>query len=161
MLLKRFPLRKTLRNPPTDPEMQMRKKSLRSLRKPLQLKQILKIRTSPGSLPPGKTHFSDAKKAVAAEESPAVAEVETLSPSEQPVMDEMASIFAKVEDLIAHDTPTGVLVPELPEQPDPFAFATEDSIEKADLDTPFDPVMETPEDKRAAKTKKSAKKRRR
>lgn len=67
---------------------------------------------------------------------------------------ELARIFAKADDLISHETPVGVVIPEIPEVPDPFAFATEDSIEAADLNTPFDPVMEDTSGKVAVKDKK-------
>ena len=58
------------------------------------------------------------------------------------ISQELSRIFAKADDLIAHETPAGVVLPEIPDAPDPFAFATEDSVELADLNTPFDPVME-------------------
>lgn len=57
--------------------------------------------------------------------------------------EDLARYFAKADDLIAHEVPIGVIIPEIPDAPDPFAFATEDSIEAADLNTPFDPVMDT------------------
>lgn len=57
--------------------------------------------------------------------------------------DEFSLVVEKADVLIAHETPSGVVLPELPEEEDPFAFATEDSIEAEDLKTPFDPVMET------------------
>ncbi|MBO7251138.1 MAG: fibronectin type III domain-containing protein, partial [Oscillospiraceae bacterium] len=52
----------------------------------------------------------------------------------------------------------GVVLPEIPEPADPFAFATEDSIEVADLNTPFDPVMEDKESRSRKKKKNSTKK---
>lgn len=55
---------------------------------------------------------------------------------------ELSKIIAKADDLIAHETPVGVVLPEIPDPPDPFAFATEDSIEAAERNVPLDPVME-------------------
>ncbi len=63
--------------------------------------------------------------------------------SDEPIAeDEMTRFMQKVEELSAHETPAGVVVPEIPEEEDPFAFATEDSIEFQDLTIPIDPVMD-------------------
>lgn len=87
------------------------------------------------------------------EEAPLSEPVESVSvDAEIPV--DLARIFAKADDLLSHETPGGVVVPEIPEAPDPFAFATEDSIELADLNTPFDPVMEDTSGNVAVKQKK-------
>ena len=69
--------------------------------------------------------------------------------------EELSKMVAKADDLIAHETPEGVVIPEPPELPDPFAFATEDSEEIDDGDIPVDPVMEDePVDAAPVKQKK-------
>lgn len=70
------------------------------------------------------------------------AEITSPSADSEKLSDDLSRIFEKADDLIAHETPGGVVIPEIPDAPDPFAFATEDSIEAEDLKTPFDPVME-------------------
>lgn len=72
--------------------------------------------------------------------------------------DEWSRMIAKADDLISHDTPVGVVLPDIPDQPDPFAFALEDSIEAEDLQIPFDPVMETTEESPSRKEKRLEKK---
>lgn len=72
------------------------------------------------------------------------------------ISDDFSRIFAKADDLLSHETPTGVVIPEILDDPDPFAFATEDSIEAADLNTPFDPVMEAPPENNRKKKSRSA-----
>lgn len=75
----------------------------------------------------------------------------TVNTSEQQTAntsDDLSRIFAKADDLLSHETPAGVVIPEIPEEADPFSFATEDSIEIADLNTPFDPVMEITVDRK-------------
>ena len=62
------------------------------------------------------------------------------------VSEELSRILAKAGDLLAHETPEGVIVPELPEEEDPFAFVLEDSDEIDDSDIPVDPLMEEPEE---------------
>ena len=59
--------------------------------------------------------------------------------------DDFQGILAKAEDLIQHETPKGVILPEIPEIPDPFAFAKEDSEEIDDTGIPLDPIMEDAE----------------
>lgn len=71
---------------------------------------------------------------------------DTDDPADALLSNELTRIMEKANDLISHDTPVGVVLPEIPDQPDPFAFAWEDSIEVEDLNTPFDPVMEVKED---------------
>ena len=71
--------------------------------------------------------------------------------------DEFAGVLAKADDLIQHTPPEGVVLPEIPEQPDPFAFIHEDSDEIDDSDVPLDPVMED-ESSRLSKKKKTEKK---
>lgn len=68
--------------------------------------------------------------------------------------EELSKIVAKADDLIAHETPEGVVIPEAPELPDPFAFASEDSEEVDDSDIPEDPVMDEPEETAPVKQKK-------
>lgn len=71
--------------------------------------------------------------------------------------DELSRIIAKADDLIDHETPEGVIVPELPEEPDPFAFVLEDSDEIDDSDIPEDPLMEDPDEEDKGKKKKKKK----
>lgn len=59
--------------------------------------------------------------------------------------DEFSGILAKADDLIEHTPPAGVVLPEVPDAPDPFAFVHEDSDEIDDSDIPVDPVMEEEE----------------
>ena len=76
---------------------------------------------------------------------PAEEDAELLQPHE--MSEELFKMVAKADDLIAHDPPEGVVIPEAPELPDPFAFATEGSDEVDDSDIPLDPVMEeTPQE---------------
>lgn len=84
------------------------------------------------------------------------------APSEQPPVqasaDDFSRIVAKANDLITHETPAGVVLPEIPEEEDPFAFAMEDSIEAEDLKTPFDPVMEPEKESPSKREKRMEKK---
>ena len=52
-----------------------------------------------------------------------------------------------------------MVLPEIPEAPDPFAFVKEDSGEIDDSDIPLDPVMEDDEPPASKKKKKGQKKR--
>lgn len=88
---------------------------------------------------------SDAEAAPEAEAAPVEdetlpgdADAETLMPHE--MSDELSKILSKADDLISHKAPEGVVIPEVPEPPDPFAFAKEDEIDETEL--PMDPVME-------------------
>lgn len=72
--------------------------------------------------------------------APGEEDADLMQPHE--MSEELSKIVAKADDLIAHETPEGVILPEIPEQPDPFAFATEDSEDVDDSDIPLDPVME-------------------
>lgn len=87
---------------------------------------------------------------------PDEADADALLPHE--MSEELSRIMAKADDLIAHETPEGVVVPELPELPDPFAFVAEDSDEVDDSEVPLDPVMEDPDEEKPKKqpTKKFA-----
>ena len=97
------------------------------------------------------------------EELPTEAE-EDVSPSESEMpapegpYDDFTGILAKAEDLIQHETPEGVVLPDVPEPPDPFAFAKEDSDDIDDSDIPLDPVMEEEAAPAPKKKKKSQKK---
>ena len=95
------------------------------------------------------------------EETPAEPEEALMEP--EPVApaapyDDFTGVLAKAENLIQHDTPEGVVLPEIPEAPDPFAFVKEDTEEIDDSDIPFDPVMEDEEAPAPKKKKKSKKK---
>lgn len=65
--------------------------------------------------------------------------------------DELSRMIAKADDLISHETPGGVVLPEVPEPADPFAFATEDNVDEDDPSVPKEPLMEDPREKRTAK----------
>lgn len=89
---------------------------------------------------------------------PGEEDAELLQPHE--MSEELSKIVAQADDLIAHELPEGVVVPEAPELPDPFAFVREDSDEIDDSDVPEDPVMDEPETPQEAPKKKKHKKRR-
>lgn len=99
------------------------------------------------------------------EEVPASEEIPSVTDDPEPevqedellpdeMSNELSKMMAKANDLIEHTVPEGVVVPEVPESPDPFAFATEDSDEVDDSGIPLDPVMEEPEDVKPKKKKK-------
>ena len=97
------------------------------------------------------------------EELPAEPEEDvSSSESEMPVpegpYDDFTGILAKAEDLIQHEAPEGVVLPDVPEPPDPFAFAKEDSEDIDDSDIPVDPVMEEEGAPAPKKKKKGQKK---
>lgn len=87
---------------------------------------------------------------------PGEADADTLQPHE--MSDELSRIMAKADDLLAHQPPEGVVLPEIPDPPDPFAFIMEDSEELDDSDIPVDPVMEEEPDKKAKKKRRKEKK---
>ena len=91
------------------------------------------------------------------ESAPGEEDADLMQPHE--MSEELSRIVAKADDLIAHETPEGVVIPEPPELPDPFAFASEDTEEIDDSDIPLDPVMEEPEEP-APPVKKKKKSRR-
>lgn len=69
--------------------------------------------------------------------------------------DELTQIIEKADDLISHETPTGVVLPEIPEPADPFAFITEELDEIQDFDVPLEPLMDEPEEESKLEKKKS------
>ena len=58
---------------------------------------------------------------------------------------ETSEILSKADDLIAHETPEGINVPEPTGQPDPFSFVHEDTEEIEDNVIPEEPVTDTDE----------------
>ena len=78
-------------------------------------------------------------------------DAEELLPHE--MSDELSRIMAKADDLISHETPEGVVLPQIPDPPDPFAFAKEDE-EPDEADVPKEPLMEEPEEPAANAPKK-------
>ena len=74
----------------------------------------------------------------------------------QPPKDDFAGILDKAENLIRHETPAGVVVPQTEEPADPFAFAKDDAELLDDGDVPRDPLM--PEESSKAPSKKPEKK---
>lgn len=74
----------------------------------------------------------------------------------EPPKDDFAGILDKADNLIQHETPTGVVLPETVEAADPFAFAKDETEELDDSDIPRDPLM--PDDTPKAPAKKSEKK---
>lgn len=76
-------------------------------------------------------------------------------PEEELVLsEELSSILAKADDLIAHETPEAIQVPEV-ETEDPFAFAQEEEIDDSDI--PYDPLMEEDPEEPEAKKKNEKK----
>lgn len=69
---------------------------------------------------------------------PGEEDADALQPHE--MSDELSRMLSKAEDLISHETPEGVVLPDIPDPPDPFAFATEDEVD--DSDVPVEPEME-------------------
>lgn len=91
--------------------------------------------------------------------APGEEDADLMQPHE--MSEELSRIVAKADDLIAHETPEGVVIPEVPELPDPFAFAVEDFDEVDDHDVPLEPVMEDePEETVPVKKKKKKKSKR-
>jgi len=89
-------------------------------------------------------------------------EPETLDaeePAEESLIlsEELSRIIAKADDLIAHETPEGVQIPDVAEEPDPFAFAL-DEEDIDDSDIPYDPLMEEEETAEPQKKKKHQRK---
>lgn len=71
------------------------------------------------------------------ETAPGEEDADSLLPHE--MSDELSKIVAKADDLISHEPPPSLVLPEIPEEPDPFAFAQE--LEPDDSDIPHDPLM--------------------
>lgn len=94
-----------------------------------------------------------ADEAAAVQEEPLPEEEHAEELQHAEMSEELSRIIAKADDLIAHETPEGVVIPEIPEPPDPFAFAKEDSDEVDDSDIPVDPVMDDPDEEKAKKKK--------
>lgn len=69
--------------------------------------------------------------------------------------DDLTRIMEKADDLISHETPTGVVLPDIPEPADPFAFITEELDEIQDFDVPLEPLMDEPEEESKLEKKKS------
>lgn len=86
--------------------------------------------------------------------APSDADADTLLPHE--MSDELSRIMEKAEDLLAHETPEGVVVPQIPDKPDPFAFVQKNFDEIDDTDVPFDPVMEDESDRQARKKQRGS-----
>jgi len=121
----------------------------------------------------GETALTEATEAESTEENqpkesvmepqdetvPGEEDADLLQPHE--MSEELSRIVAKADDLIAHELPEGVVVPEPPELPDPFEFAKEDSDEIDDSDIPTEPLMdEEPENTEAPPAKRKTKKKR-
>lgn len=75
------------------------------------------------------------------EDTEVLPEPEEIAAPQKP-LDDFPGILAKADDLMEHETPEGVVLPEIPEPPDPFAFAKEDIEDIDESDIPLDPVME-------------------
>ncbi len=74
------------------------------------------------------------------ETAPGEEDAQELLPHE--MSEEMTKMMAKADDLISHEAPDGVVLPEIPDKPDPFAFVDKSFDEVDDIDTPYDPVMD-------------------
>lgn len=105
----------------------------------------------------GDAAASEASTAQAPEDetAPGEADANELLPHE--MSDELSKIISKADDLLAHEAPGGVVLPDIPDPPDPFAFVMEDSDEIDDSDVPVDPVMEDPEEPLKKKKKREKK----
>lgn len=88
------------------------------------------------------------------ETAPDDEDADSLLPHE--MSEELTRMMAKADDLIAHETPEGVVVPEAPELPDPFAFVLDDLDNLDSVDIPLDPVMEDPADEKPRKARKKS-----
>lgn len=77
---------------------------------------------------------------------PSEGDADSLLPHE--MSDELSRMMEKAEDLLSHETPEGVTIPEIPEKPDPFGFVAKNFDEIDDTDVPFDPVMNEERDRR-------------
>lgn len=99
------------------------------------------------------------QEAVPAEEDEsAPGEEDALALLPHEMSEELSRIVAKADDLIAHETPEGVVIPEVPDLPDPFDFIAEDFGEIDDSDIPLDPVMDEPEEETPPVKEKKKKK---
>jgi len=82
-------------------------------------------------------------------EDPSVEKDETV-PSEEDadellpheVSEEVSRMVAKADDLISHEPPAGIVLPEIPDPPDPFAFAATDDEEPEEAVIQQDPTVE-------------------
>lgn len=102
--------------------------------------------TAPEPEASGEEEAAPAESPVPDETLPDEADADTLLPHE--MSDELSKIMEKADDLISHETPEGVTVPEIPEQPDPFDFVAKNFDEVDDTDVPFDPVMNEERDRK-------------
>lgn len=82
--------------------------------------------------------------------------IETEEPKEEESLsEEVSQILIKADELIVHEPEEGVMMPEIPQEPDPFAFVTEDAEYTDDAGLPPDPLMEEEEEEIPVKKKKS------
>lgn len=117
---------------------------------------------APSGEAPGEPAEDAAEEAEEALTSPPEQEQDDTAPSEQDaeellpheMSDELSRIMAKADDLISHEPPEGVVLPQIPDPPDPFAFAREDAEDPDDSDVPKEPLMEEPEEPAAVPGKK-------
>ena len=82
----------------------------------------------------------EASQAEADETAPSEEDAEELLPHE--VSEEVSRMVAKADDLISHEPPAGVVLPEIPEPPDPFAFAAVDDETAEDESIGQEALME-------------------
>ena len=112
---------------------------------------------------PAPEEYEDEEKeneAAPDQEPPSEPEPSFPESEEEPLVlsEELSRILAKADDLIAHEVPEEIQIPEEPEAPDPFAFA-QDEEEIDDSDIPYDPLMEEePEPDSKRKKKRSEEK---
>lgn len=83
------------------------------------------------------------EEALQDETLPAEEDADSLQPHE--MSEALTEIIEKADDLIAHETPSGVVMPEIPAIPDPFAFAEADTTQEDDFSVPREPLMEEAE----------------
>ena len=117
----------------------------------------------PPAEPEVPEEVTDPEEPEAVAEDPQEPAVEEESMEEEPeeeqleLSEELSRIIAKADDLISHEMPEGIHIPEEPEPPDPFAFA-QDEEEIDDSDIPYDPLMEEQPEPESGKKKKKAEK---
>jgi len=99
----------------------------------------------------------ETSSAQADETAPGEEDARELLPHE--VSEEVSQIVAKADDLISHEPPAGVVLPEIPEPEDPFAFAKVDDDAADDLsDDQALPVEDEPSPEGSTEKKKTSQK---
>lgn len=85
---------------------------------------------------------------------PSEEDTDTLLPHE--MSDELSRILAKADDLLSHEIPEVITVPDAPAPDDPFDFVATNPEDVDDSDIPLDPIMEESLPDKPKKEKKAA-----